>query len=237
MANYTQITRNADGEYIRETKELPTKTFYLVEYATIATYFKVKARDLDEARDNMYDDGDVEILVGTSLPISGDGNAKIIVYNYDGNGLEEDEELTISESAGTSLHGIKIGDIDEDAQPEIIYGSSGGLIRIHDLVVGTQQSDIQSEGSSQHLSKNIGEFGGIDVGDLEGDETPDLVFGSGSYLWIFQAGDEQDRPDLIIEEFSVENEAGGDEITELDDLRVNVKITNTWEGTATATYW
>ena len=57
MANYTQITRNADGEYIRETKELPTKTFYLVEYATIATYFKVKARDLDEARDNMYDDG------------------------------------------------------------------------------------------------------------------------------------------------------------------------------------
>ena len=59
MANYTQITRNADGEYIRETKELPTKTFYLVEYATIATYFKVKARDLDEAQDRMYnvDDG------------------------------------------------------------------------------------------------------------------------------------------------------------------------------------
>ena len=59
MANYTQITRNADGEYIRETKELPTKTFYLVEYATVATYYKVKARDLDEAQDRMYnvDDG------------------------------------------------------------------------------------------------------------------------------------------------------------------------------------
>ena len=59
MATYTQITRNADGEYIRETKELPTKTFYLVEYATVATYYKVKARDLDEAQDRMYnvDDG------------------------------------------------------------------------------------------------------------------------------------------------------------------------------------
>ncbi len=186
---------------------------------------------------DVNDDGDIEVLVGTSLPISGDGNAKIIVYNYNGNGLEEDEELTISESAGTSLHGVKIGNIDEDSQPEVIYGSSGGLIRIHDLVVGTQQADIQSEGSSQHLSKNVGEFGGIAVGDLDNDETPDLVFGSGSYLWIFQAGDEQDRPDLVIEEFSVENEDGGDEITELDDLRVNVKISNTWEGTATATYW
>ncbi len=186
---------------------------------------------------DVNDDGDVEVLVGTSLPNSGDGNAKIIVYNYNGNGLEEDDELTISESAGTSLHGVKIGDIDEDSQPEVIYGSSGGLIRIHDLVIGTQQADIQSEGSSQHLSKNIGEFGGIDVGDLDGDETPDLVFGSGSYLWIFQAGDEQDRPDLIIEEFSVEKWEDGEEITELDDLRVQVRISNTWEGTATATYW
>ena len=57
MATYTQITRNEDGEYIRETKESPTKTFSLVEYATISRYFNVKDRDLDEARDNMYDDG------------------------------------------------------------------------------------------------------------------------------------------------------------------------------------
>ena len=57
MTTYTQITRNADGEYIRETKDSLTKTFYLVEYATIGTYYKVKARSLDEARDNMYDDG------------------------------------------------------------------------------------------------------------------------------------------------------------------------------------
>ena len=59
MATYTQITRNEDGEYIRETKDSPTKTFYLVEYATIATYYKVKARDLYEAQDRMYnvDDG------------------------------------------------------------------------------------------------------------------------------------------------------------------------------------
>ncbi len=57
MATYTQITRNEDGEYIRETKDSPTKTFYIVEYATVATYYKVKARDLDEAM-LTYEDGE-----------------------------------------------------------------------------------------------------------------------------------------------------------------------------------
>ncbi len=58
MATYTQITRNADGEYIRETKKSPAKTFYLVEYATIATYFKVEATTYEEACDKMYDYGE-----------------------------------------------------------------------------------------------------------------------------------------------------------------------------------
>ena len=57
MAKYTQITRNEDGEYIRETKESPANTIYLVEYATIATYFKVEADTYQEAYDKMYDDG------------------------------------------------------------------------------------------------------------------------------------------------------------------------------------
>ena len=58
MAKYTQITRNEDGEYIRETKESPANTIYLVEYSTIATYFKVEnVRNYQEAYDKMYDDG------------------------------------------------------------------------------------------------------------------------------------------------------------------------------------
>jgi len=58
MATYTQITRNEDGEYIRETKESLTKTIYLVEYATKATYFKVEnVRNYEEAYDRMYDYG------------------------------------------------------------------------------------------------------------------------------------------------------------------------------------
>ena len=58
MATYTQITRNEDGEYIRETKESPANTIYLVEYSTIATYFKVEnVRNYQEAYDKMYDDG------------------------------------------------------------------------------------------------------------------------------------------------------------------------------------
>ena len=50
MATYTQLTRNADGEYIRETKKSP-ETFYLVEYATHATYYKVDANSYEDACD------------------------------------------------------------------------------------------------------------------------------------------------------------------------------------------
>ena len=50
MATYTQMTRNEDGEYIRETKNSP-ETFYLVEYATHATYYKVDANSFEDACD------------------------------------------------------------------------------------------------------------------------------------------------------------------------------------------
>ena len=50
MGTYTQLTRNADGEYIRETKNSP-ETFYLVEYATHATYYKVDANSYEDACD------------------------------------------------------------------------------------------------------------------------------------------------------------------------------------------
>ena len=50
MATYTQLTRNDAGEYIRETKNAP-ETFYLVEYSTIATYYKVDATSFEDACD------------------------------------------------------------------------------------------------------------------------------------------------------------------------------------------
>tara|TARA_Y100000310_G_C20571704_1_gene758385 strand:- start:53 stop:334 length:282 start_codon:yes stop_codon:yes gene_type:complete len=58
MGTYTQLTRNADGEYIRETKDT-LETFYLVEYSTIATYYKVDAPSFEEAVDQI-DDGQHE---------------------------------------------------------------------------------------------------------------------------------------------------------------------------------
>ena len=50
MGTYTQLTRNADGEYISEVKKSP-ETFYLVEYATHATYYKVDANSFEDACD------------------------------------------------------------------------------------------------------------------------------------------------------------------------------------------
>ena len=61
MATYTQLTRNDAGEYIRETKNTP-ETFYLVEYSTIATYYKVDATSFEEACDQI-DDGEHEGVV------------------------------------------------------------------------------------------------------------------------------------------------------------------------------
>ena len=58
MAKYTQLTRNKDGSYIREIKNSP-ETFYLVEYATQATYYKVDATSFEEACDQI-DDGQHE---------------------------------------------------------------------------------------------------------------------------------------------------------------------------------
>ena len=58
MATYTQLTRNEDGSYIREIKNSP-ETFYLVEYATQATYYKVDATSFEEACDQI-DDGQHE---------------------------------------------------------------------------------------------------------------------------------------------------------------------------------
>jgi|TARA_B110000285_G_scaffold226257_1_gene285708 hypothetical protein len=55
MGTYTQLTRNADGEYISEIKKV-SETFYVVEYATIATYYKVDAATYEEAEDKVYED-------------------------------------------------------------------------------------------------------------------------------------------------------------------------------------
>ena len=64
MGTYTQLVRDDEsGTYTRETKHTP-ETFYLVEYSTIGTYYKVQARSLDEAQDRMYnvDDDGVESI-------------------------------------------------------------------------------------------------------------------------------------------------------------------------------
>lgn len=51
MGTYTELTKNENGEYSRETKNSP-ETFYLVEYATHATYYKVdNANSYEDACD------------------------------------------------------------------------------------------------------------------------------------------------------------------------------------------
>ena len=54
MGTYTELTKNENGEYTRETKNSP-ETFYLVEYATHATYYEVDAPSYEEACDQIGD--------------------------------------------------------------------------------------------------------------------------------------------------------------------------------------
>ena len=55
MGMYTQLVRDDEsGTYTRETKHTP-ETFYLVEYSTIATYYKVDAPSFEEAVDQIDD--------------------------------------------------------------------------------------------------------------------------------------------------------------------------------------
>ena len=55
MGTYTQLVRDDEsGTYTRETKHTP-ETFYLVEYSTIATYYKVDAPSFEEAVDQIDD--------------------------------------------------------------------------------------------------------------------------------------------------------------------------------------
>tara|TARA_R110002020_G_scaffold307104_1_gene522973 strand:+ start:4293 stop:4619 length:327 start_codon:yes stop_codon:yes gene_type:complete len=54
MATYTQLTRNADGTYKQKIMK-SSETFYLVEYSTIATYYKVDAPSFEEAVDQIDD--------------------------------------------------------------------------------------------------------------------------------------------------------------------------------------
>jgi len=55
MGTYTQLVRDDEsGTYTRETKHTP-ETFYLVEYSTIATYYKVDAPSFGEACDQIDD--------------------------------------------------------------------------------------------------------------------------------------------------------------------------------------
>ena len=70
MATYTQLTRNEDGSYIRETKNTP-ETFYLVEYSTIATYFKIVSENLEDACAKITD--------GTALGVPSENRSDVFI--------------------------------------------------------------------------------------------------------------------------------------------------------------
>ena len=66
MAEYVRLhSRNEDGEYLKETKH-SAETFYLVEYRTTPTYYKILAKTFDDAVEQI-DDGSAVGIDGDSI--------------------------------------------------------------------------------------------------------------------------------------------------------------------------
>ncbi|MCK5548748.1 MAG: VCBS repeat-containing protein, partial [Thermoplasmata archaeon] len=110
------------------------------------------------------------------MDIDDDGNMEMVFGNYEGHltiiearGDSYFEEWQ-SDSLGTRLWGIEVGDIDADDVNEIVAGTGEGIIHIFDAK--THQKEWES-------GTLVRDAHGIALGDVDGDGDSDIVVGTG----------------------------------------------------------
>jgi len=132
-------------------------------------------------------DGQEEIIVGTGE--FGDNKPKLLIYD----GSTHSQEFSkIVDS--TSVWGVATGDFDNDGEPELIYGTSGGELFIYD---GIEPTSFEAKTSA--LSNRAGHYGGIVIGDVDNDGAMEMAVGSDSYLWLFSTEGQTNKPDLAFD--------------------------------------
>ena len=114
---------------------------------------------------------------------------------------EEEYSKTVDTS---SVWGMAINDFDSDGFTELIYGTSGGEIFLYD----GETEDYESKTSA--LSSKAGHYGGIAVGNVDGEGPKEMLIGSNAYLWLLTTEGQTDKPDLAIEGISVFGFSPGD---------------------------
>ncbi len=189
-------------------------------YQRVGTSYSLDGSIIDPGRFKAYgiaigdvnDDEQDEIIVGTGE--KGESKPRLIIYD----GSTHAEEYSKSVDSN-SVWGIATADFDNDGEPELIYGTSGGELFVYD---GIEPASFEAKTSA--LSGNTGHYGGIAIGNVDNEGAMEMAVGSESYLWLFTTEGQTNKPDLAIE---------GSEMTYLpenpdedEDIVINMSIVN-----------
>jgi len=156
-------------------------------------------------------DGEEEITVGTGK--FGDNKPRLIVYDGSSHSVEYSKSVDSS-----SVWGVRSGDFDNDGFAELIYGTSGGELFIYD----GETEDFEAKTSA--LSGKTGHYGGIAIGNTDGEGPMEMVVGSTGYMWLFTTEGQTNKPDLAIE--GTEIFYSPEEPDEDEDILINMSIIN-----------
>lgn len=156
-------------------------------------------------------DGEEEITVGTGE--FGDNKPRLIVYDGSSHAVEYSKNVDSS-----SVWGVRSGDFDNDGFAELIYGTSGGELFIYD----GETEDFEAKTSA--LSGKTGHYGGIAIGNVDGEGPMEMVVGSTGYMWLFTTEGQTNKPDLAIE--GTEIFYSPEEPDEDEDILINMSIIN-----------
>ena len=156
-------------------------------------------------------DGEEEITVGTGE--YGENKPRLSVYDGSSHSVEYSKSVDSS-----SVWGVRSGDFDSDGFAELIYGTSGGELFIYD----GETEDFEAKTSA--LSGKAGHYGGIAIGNANGEGPMEMVVGSTGYMWLFTTEGETNKPDLAIE--GTEIFYSPEEPDEDEDILINMSIIN-----------
>ena len=161
---------------------------------------------------DVNDNGQEDIIVGTGK--FEDDKPKLLIYD----GITHSEEFSKTVDS-TSVWGVATGDFDNDGEPELIYGTSGGELFIYD---GIEPTSFEAKTSA--LSNKAGHYGGIVIGNTDNEGPMEMVVGSDSYLWLFSTEGQTNKPDLAIDgaDISYLPETPDED----EDITINLSVSN-----------
>ena len=180
--------------------------------------FGLQVIDLD-------DDGEVEIITGDAENSNTETYGQLTAFYYDGSSTTIKESRNLGTSAAW---GLWTGNIDEDDQLEVIVGKKNGALIVFEAEEDPGDSNkillTKEESESTSLSTDAGFYGGINVGNLSGDERSEIVVGSSNYIWIFGLEGDLDKPDLEVANTRIYFDP--QDPTDEEDLKISVIVRN-----------